>query len=231
MSDLARAHAGHPLPLTRNHLYALGALSLSLAVLSFLVGLQLGRGDAVPTVAAAPPGLITDEVRTGALEVLLARVEQANASESALRFPEELPHSDPRPVPVDPSQVPVEGAPAGEPAPVEPVAVPLDLPAEARPGSASVAGAASVAPTVDQVPAGGWAIQVGEFPAEADAARNVETLQAAGLAAYKVVSLVGGQTRWRVRIGGFDSKATATADLGAIASKAGAAEPAVVPAP
>jgi cell division septation protein DedD len=227
MSDVARASAGHPLPITRNHLYALGALSLSLAVLSFLVGLQVGRGNGAPAAAPPPPGLITEEIRSGTLEVLLARVEQAHAAESALRFPEELPQSEPRVTGPDPAVL------AGE-VPAEPVAPPvptLDLPAEARPGSAAVDGVAAVEPTVEELPAGGWAVQVGEYSTEADAVRNVETLKAAGLAAYRIVALVGGETRWRVRIGGFDSKASATANAGAVGAQAGATEPVVVPAP
>lgn len=224
MSDVARASAGHPLPLTRNHLYALGALSLSLAVLSFLVGLQLGRGDTVAPVAPPPPGLITEEVRSGALEVLLARVESAHAAETTLRFPEELPHAEPPPAIPDPAADPT--------APVEPPPPPvLDLPAEARPGSASVSGTPTVVASTNDLPAGGWAIQVGEYTSEADAGRNVETLRAAGLAAYPIVALVGGETRWRVRIGGFDSKASATANASTIGAQAGAAEPVVVPAP
>ncbi|MFN7147693.1 MAG: SPOR domain-containing protein, partial [Myxococcota bacterium] len=77
----------------------------------------------------------------------------------------------------------------------------------------------------------GWAIQVAQHADEGDAARNVETLRAAGLEAYRVVALVGGETVWRVRVGGYSSKEVATAAAPGVGSKAGASSTTVTPAP
>jgi cell division septation protein DedD len=217
----------HQLPLTRNHLYALGALSLALAVLSFFVGFQTGRGQVVAPPAPAVARFVRDEVADGDLEVLLGRVEQATVGETPLGFPAELPRAEPAPVVPPPlAEGEVAAPPPVAPPPVNP------FPAEARPGAASLAaGAATTAPSMGDIPAGGWSIQVGEQIAEPDAVRQVETLQAAGLAAYKVVALVDGATVWRVRIGGYSSKETATAALPAVSSKAGAAKATVTRAP
>lgn len=216
------------LPLTRNHLYALGALSLALALLSFFVGFQTGRGQVIASPTPTVTRFVPNEVATGDLEVLLARVEQATVGDTTLGFPAELPRTDVPPVVVAP--VLGEGGVLVEP-PVPPPE-PNPFPVEARPGGASLApGEPEVVPSTTDLPTSPWAIQVGEQAVESDADRHVETLQAAGLAAYKVVALVGGKTMWRVRIGGYSSKDAATAALSGVSSKAGVAEPTVTRAP
>lgn len=215
------------LPLTRNHLYALGTLSLALAVLSFFVGFQTGRGKVVAPPAPAVARFIPNEVADGDLEVLLARVEEATVGDTPLGFPSELPHTEV--APVVPPVIGEGGIVVEAPPPPPP---PNPFPTEARPGTVSLAaGAAVVSPSQGDIPTSGWSIQVGEQAAEPDADRQVETLQAAGLAAYKVVALVDGATVWRVRIGGYSSKDTATAALPGVSSKAGAAKTTVTRAP
>lgn len=222
MQESTRPRATHQLPLTRNHLYAMGALSLALALLAFFVGLSLGRGKAAPPAPAPEARFLSEEARTGELELLLTKVEQARAADEALAFPAELPKSEPPPPPLDPA------APLPEPAPPPPNPFPPD----ARPGGAQLAAAPVVTPTVDEgVPTSGWAVEVAQHADEADAARNVETLRAAGLAAYRVVALSGGRAVWRVRVGGYKSKDAATAVTAAVASKAGVASATVTPAP
>lgn len=222
-----RPRATQQLPLTRNHLYALGALSVALAVLSFFVGFQTGRGK---VVAPPPPPIarfVPDEVAQGDLEVLLAGVEQATAGDVPLGFPDELPRTE---VPVVPP-TPLEGAAVGAPVPAAPPA-PNPFPAEARPGTIALTGGGGVVtPPAADMPTSGWAIQVAEHAVEADADRYVETLQQAGLSAYKAVALVEGRSVWRVRVGGYASKDGATAALSAVSSKAGAAKATVTPAP
>ncbi len=221
MQDSPRPRATNQLPLTRNHLYAMGALSLALALLAFFVGFSLGRGKAAAPPPAPASTFVPEEVRTGDLEVLLAKVEQANAGDAALGFPAELPRTEPPPPPVDPTAPPVEPTPPPNP-----------FPAESRPGTAALGGPPVATPTVDEgVPTSGWAVEVAEHTSEADASRYVETLRAAGLEAYRVVALVGGKTVWRVRIGGYSSKDAATAAVPAVASKAGASSATVTPAP
>ncbi|MDP2309270.1 MAG: SPOR domain-containing protein [Pseudomonadota bacterium] len=224
--------APHPaganqLPLSRNHLYALGTLSVALAVLSFFVGFQAGRGQVVAPSAPAVARFVPDEVAAGDLEVLLAGVEQANVGEAPLGFPAELPRTD----------MALVAPPAlGEGGVLVPVVAPPPppnpFPAEARPGLVEVgADAPTVAPSKGDIPTSGWSIQVAEQPLEEDALRQVETLQAAGLSAYKVVALVNGASVWRIRIGGYSSKDTATAALAGVSSKAGAAGATVTRAP
>ncbi|MFZ5475943.1 MAG: SPOR domain-containing protein [Myxococcota bacterium] len=226
--DASRPHPALPsspdrqLQLTRNHLFALGALALSLAVLAFFVGMQLGKTTA-PPVAAAPPvaPLVGEEARTGDLEVLLAKVEQAGVKTDPLAFPAELPVTVTPPAPIDPAATPVEPAPpAPDPFP--------DVPRE---GSATVAAGPATAGVVDGVPADGWAIQVASRDGEADAQALVETLRAAGLAAYRVVALVDGQSTWRVRVGGYRTKDAAAAALGEVSGRAGSGDAVVTPAP
>ena len=210
--------ANHQLPLTRNHLYALGALALSSAVLAFFVGFSLGRAGG--TVGAEPvvmTRLVTEEARTGDLEVLLARVEESSGTEMTMGFPAELPRTEvppPPPVPL------AEGETAP---PVEPVsAPPAPFPAESRPGAASLGATAGVAPdATGNIPTTGWSIQVSEHASEADALQEVASLSAADMPAYSVVALVEGKVRWRVRIGGYANKDAANAAIPAVVAKAG----------
>lgn len=227
MQDSTRPRATNQLPLTRNHLYAMGALSLALALLAFFVGFSLGRGKAAaPPPVSAESRFLSEEARTGNLEVLLSKVEQARGVEEAMAFPSELPKSDPPPAPVDPNAPPPTE-------PVEPPPPPPNpFPPEARPGGAQLTTAPVATPTVgEDVPTSGWAVEVAEHAVEDDAARNVETLRAAGLSAYRVVAIVGGRTVWRVRVGGYGGKEAATAAMPAVASKAGVTDVKVTPAP
>jgi cell division septation protein DedD len=219
--DASRPRADRQLQLTRNHLFALGAVSLSLAVLAFFVGMQVGKTQAPPAPALPPVApLVGEEARTGDLEVLLAKVEQANKPNDPLAFPGELPKTDAPPAPVDPTAAVVEAPPPVDPFPDAP-----------REGSATVAAGMSASAVVDGVPSGGWAIQVGTRDVEADAQALVETLRAAGLDAYRVVALVDGKPTWRVRVGGYASKDGTTAALAEVSGRAGAGDATVTPAP
>lgn len=226
MATVSIARPERELVLTRGHLFALGALSLALAVLSFFVGLQLGRTDAPVAPAPAVEPLVREEVRGGDLEVLLARVEAASRPHAELTFPEKLEESDPIPPPVDPA-APVDAA-----AVVAPPVDPFPDDANPRVGAATVAGVVSApAPVAHEIPAGKWAVQVASRPDEADAAFLVDTLRAAGLKAYRVPALVDGQALWRVRVGGYNSKEGATAALGEVSARAGSTEALVTQAP
>lgn len=228
MATVSIARPERELVLTRGHLFALGALSLALAVLSFFVGLQLGRTDAPIATAPAVDPLVREEVRGGDLEVLLARVEAASRPHAELTFPEKLEESDLIPPPVDPS-APVDPAVA---AVVAPPVDPFPDDATPRVGEAMVAGVVRApAPVEQQIPAGKWAVQVASRPDEADASVLVDTLRAAGLQAYRVPALVDGQALWRVRVGGYNSKEGATAALGEVSARAGTTDAVVTQAP
>lgn len=165
--------------LTRGHLLALGALSATLAVLTFLLGIEVGRKRADAPVASEPAGLVPEEVANGQMEELISKVEAGRGQ-------------------------------------------PLDFP------SAIVAPPAAGA---DGVPTSGWAIQVGEFPDEAGAQALVEKLRAASLPAYKIAAVVEGHPLHRVRVSGFGSKDSATAESARVAKAAEVSEGVVVPAP
>jgi len=77
------------IPLTRGHLFALGAMSVALACLSFFLGITVaerGRPAAEPVNGVVP--LVAAEVREGTLEMLLARVSEQQGAD--VSFPSEL---------------------------------------------------------------------------------------------------------------------------------------------
>lgn len=227
MPEVTSARAG-TLTITRAHLTALAVLSIALASLAFIVGFEAGRSQArVVEPAAQIQPLIGEEARTGNLEALLARVEEARGGSTSLTFPSELPATAP---PVEP---PV--GPDGAPLPPAPEVAPPDpFPDAQRPGSASVAAAPSHISSLSPDPnvaQGGWAVQVATRASEAEAAALVETLRAAGVEAYRIVTLVDGVAAWRVRVGGFASKEAAVAALPDVGRAAGADAATVTKAP
>lgn len=76
------------LTLTRGHLLALGALSLALAVLSFFLGVEVGRQQAPPPPVVELPGLVAKDVAEGNLEELLSKAEEKQGQ--PLDFPKAL---------------------------------------------------------------------------------------------------------------------------------------------
>lgn len=169
------------IPLTRGHLYALGAMSMALGFLAFFVGLAVGqRAPETPPAEARILPLVAAEVESGSLEALLARVSEVQGA--ALSFPSEL-------------------------------------------------GATGPSASIDGVPTGGWSVQVGQYPQVDGAERLVAQLREAGLPAYRVAAIVDGKRLHRVRVSGYSSRESAAIDMAAVASRAGASTPSVVPAP
>lgn len=199
MSDLARNRNGKQIWITKGHLAALAVASFFIALLAFLVGVQVGRSGAeVRSEAVASAPSLPDASQEDALEALLREVEYARGAvapdgtlktpEAELTFPEAL-GAQIRPEPPAPeeAEVPVvaEVGPPLDGAPVPP------------------------APTDDVVPSTGWAVQVASYPTAEEAEFSVEAFRTEGLAAYRVGALVDGRTWYRVRIGGFDTRAAA----------------------
>ena len=192
-----RSRANRQIWITRSHLVALGMATCCIALLAFLVGLQVGRAQAAAAevVAEAPLPLTPDVSKEVALEALLREVEVARSSvgvvpgaESDLTFPNLQ----------------------------EPVRPVLKLPADgagvARPTRVAAApGSAPEAPKVKApaAPVGAWSVQIASHPSPDEADAVIATLQETGHEAYRVAALVDGQTWYRVRVGGFDSKARA----------------------
>lgn len=222
MSELPRpARTNGQLTLTRGHLYAFGAMALTLAILAFFVGLQVGRGPVAPAQGPVVRALLDEEARTGDLETLLMRVESSRAPEG-LVFPRELPTSAP---PLPP--LPAEGEEPVAPPPVDPVVAPDAAPE----GEATLAPSVAAPSTSDAVPTHGWAIQVAVRADAADADRLVATLREAELDAYRVEALVDGRSEHRVRVGGYATEAAATAALPEVRGRAGASTATVAHAP
>jgi cell division septation protein DedD len=191
MNDGVRNRSDRQIWITRGHLGALAVTTASVALLTFLVGVQVGRRTA-PEVAGteSQSGLLPDAAAHASLELLLREVELAQASvdptgqpHSALSFPSVLgkgttaaPTSD------EPEVATVSIAPTDGDAP---------RPPQNRP------------------PIDGWSVQVGSHPTQIAADAELSRLQEDGHEAYRVAALVDGQTWYRVRIGGFASQAKA----------------------
>lgn len=77
-----------PLTLTRGHILALGALALALAVLTFFLGVEVGRRDVPPPPPAPPAGLVPDEVKNGQIEELISKAESKQGA--PVDFPKAL---------------------------------------------------------------------------------------------------------------------------------------------
>ena len=167
--------------LTRGHLFALGSMSVALAVLAFFLGFSVavrGRPTGGNPSTVAP--LVADEVNRGSLEALLARV--ADLHSGGLAFPSELESGD--------TNVSANG-----------------------------------------VPAGGWAIQVAEYPDRESADSLVVELRATSLTAYRVAAIVNGHRVQRVRVSGFSTREAAMSELESVGSRSGSVTASVVPAP
>lgn len=223
MPELPRPpRATGQLPLTKAHLFAMGALSLAMSALTFFIGLQLGRGTTPTEEAPQVVALLDEEARTGDLETLLMRVEASRPAET-LVFPEVLPKSAP---PLPP--LPQEGE---EPPPAPPPPDPVVMPADPPTGTAELPPGAGTPAASDGVPTTGWSIQVGTRADPTEARQVVETLRAAGLDAYHVSALVDGRAEHRVRVGGYASESAATAALPEIRGRAGTSTATVTHAP
>jgi cell division septation protein DedD len=238
MRDTSTTPRKATLALTRAHLFALGALSVALAVMAFFVGQETGQTQVrvVETPDDRRP-LVGAEARTGDLEALLATVEKNRALTPPMEFPTALPEPKVLPTPgEEPTAVGADGtvaqvAPTTPAAPTPPPENPL--PDAQRLGKAVVAAAPpAAAPAVDSpVPKGGWAIEVATLPNEADAAAQATALRAKNLAAYHIVGLVDGKSIWKVRVGGYGTREAATAAVADVRARSGATAPLVTKAP
>ncbi|MDP6946485.1 MAG: SPOR domain-containing protein [Myxococcota bacterium] len=197
MPDLV--HARREIWITRGHLMALGTATFFIAVLAFFIGIQVGRSQTEAPEVRADAALVPDGDRQDALEALLREVEAAQNDGPELAFNETLAENNAPEPPVE--------APAADPAATE---VP---PADAPPPPPPV-------PKDAPMPKGGWAIQVASYDTVADADTRVQQLKSRGLSGYRVGALIRGKQWYRVRIGGYNSKAeaeTAQAEAEAIA--------------
>lgn len=191
MNDGARTRSDRQIWITRGHLGALAVTTASIALLTFLVGVQVGQRTAPEVVApAAPTGVLPDADAQASLELLLREVELSQASvdptgraHTPLSFPAVLGQGE-------------TATPAADEAPMATVSI---APAAGEPPR----------PPENRPPVDGWSIQLSSHPTQAEADAQLSALQEDGHEAYRVAALVDGQTWYRVRIGGFASRAKA----------------------
>lgn len=182
--------------ITQSHLAALSVVFVSIASLTFLLGMQVGKlgGVEVEVEARAPftpAPLAEDRLEAMLREVELARAVLAPANDADLRFPEALTGA------ADVSPVAGAGDADGESSDTV-TAQPL---ADARPAAPATPGG--------DVPTSGWSIQVSTTRNIETARRHRDDLIEAGWPAYVVSSFVDGQSWYRVRVGGFADAAEA----------------------
>ncbi len=203
MPGLSRVRPESEATLTRTRLWVLVGVAVCMSVTTFILGLQVGRRD-LPT-AALPPrdALISEEARTGNLELLLQKVS-ATEKEAHLDFPQALAISTPLAPPAElgPDGLPL---PVAEPAPAAAVLTPPD-PKEGA-GSIALQGGTDL---LGVAPADGYAVQVAATD-RAHAQALVTELASKGVDAYVIDAVVDGQAERRVRVGGYASEAAATA--------------------
>lgn len=193
MPETSRARSNRQIWITRGHLAALAISTASLAMLTFFLGVRVGRGT-VPSTQdlAVQATLLPNADSQASLELLLREVELAQAS-------------------LDPT---------GQPQTDVEYTELLRTSATATPAAASLpTGTVSIAandtshprPPTFTPPESGWSVQVSSTPLVAAADQQVAGLIAAGHRAYRVDALVDGQNWYRVRVGGFDTRDEADA--------------------
>ena len=215
MRDVSKLRGEREIWITRGHLWALAVTTLCIGLLSFFVGLLVGRSEWLrPEPAQDNTALVSPALEVDALDEFLARVEEAatkDAPEEVLTFPGMLPGGEVE----EPPEEHIDDPPLqtivkpGREQPVPPVKTPV----------------------TSTLPKGGWAIQVGSYTTEGEADARMEEVSARGVECYKVSAVVDGITRHRLRVGGFRTRQDATDALGSISDKAGAPDAIVVRAP
>ena len=180
---------GREIWITRGHLAALGTATLAIALLAFVVGIQVGRNQTEAPLASDPESLLPNPDREDALEALLREVEAAQAAAPSLAFPETL----------------SEGI-----APQTPPAVETEEPpTKVRPASTAKQAPPPDPPKSAPVPSSGWSVQIASYDAAIDADARVAKLQERGLKAYRVTALIRGLNWYRVKVGAYPSKDSA----------------------
>lgn len=222
MPELSRVRPESETSLTRGRLYILVAVSICMSATTFVLGRQIGRQE-MPA-APLPPrdALISEEARTGNLELLLQKVS-LTGKETHLAFPADLPQSPP------PPPAPVMG-PDGLPLPTaaalpaaEVLAPPLQKEGEAQ---ITTLGGTDV---LGVPPLDGFSVQVAVTDT-AGARTLLGELATKGVDGYAIDAIVDGQPERRVRVGGYTSEEAATAALPGLQEVVGGS-PSVVKAP
>ena len=196
MANLRRPPQDGEIRITQSHLAALAVVFVSIASLTFLLGMQVGklggvRVEVEDSVPYTPDPLAEDRLESMLREVELARATLAPANDSDLRFPEALTGTSN-------VQLPASGASPDDAEADKVTAAPL---ADARPAAPTAADEA--------LPTTGWSVQISTTRDIDTARQHRDNLIEAGWPAYVVSSFVDGQSWYRVRVGGFPDAAEA----------------------
>ncbi len=215
MRDLATRTRQREIWITQGHLWALALVMFFIGVLAFFVGLYFGRSQAaVPDVEPSSQALVSAEVQGDALDELLARLESLEVDDpqdGALTFPGTLSEGEVFPAPqpeLEPEQEPSVVLP-GRDAPEPP------------------AGGA----TGGKVPSSGWSVQIASYVTVEEADAHLAELAELGIDGYRQAAMVRGDTRHRVRVGGYGSRAAASHAREELVVKLGVPDAIVVQAP
>ena len=201
--------------ITRSHLLALAVTTGCIALLSFFLGVSVGRssgGDGASGSGAAP--LVPDVGQQENLEAVLRQAAHKQENSTDFSFQDDLPTEQVGELP--PETPPAEvGATSNAAAPVPAPSAPV----------------VAIEPPSGAVPSGGYAVQVGAYGSAAGADTRVTELTEAGLKAYRVTAMVDGHKAWQVRIGGFSTEAAAKEALPGLRAQLGISDLKPTPAP
>ncbi len=191
MSNLMRERRGRDLWISRSHLYAYGVGVLALVGLAFGVGVWVGeRRVEHPTVALSS---LAEQTPDGELVELLARVDAAAAPDGGvheLTFPDAL---------------------AGR------GGAPSLVPAEEPSSTLRVEGDGVVPPERGDVPPRGeWTLTAASVPERSEAERIAASLRERKFEAWVAPERLDGETRYRVGVGGWRTRAEAERALEAM---------------
>lgn len=198
-------------------------LVLAVSLLSFTLGVMVGR-------RGAPPQVVLPPVETPA-RIPVAKDGAAPASDSQsapgeatmqarpgenLTFYEALPKGDQAPLGSGINHPPEEKKPAPVATEAAPAPIPAPAPAKSAPAPAVASKPAPAAPAAEPAAvaktatSGAYVVQVASFPLLSDAQALKERLAKKGYSAYTQEADLGAKGVWhRVYVGPFDDSATA----------------------
>jgi hypothetical protein len=215
MRELAHKPGQREIWITQGHLWALALVMFFIGVLAFFVGLLYGRSQVgVPEDQTTVVTLVPAEVEGDALDELLARLESLQVDDpqdGALSFPGTLPEGEAFPLPVEQIEAPPEAA--------------VVLPGRDAPEPPDVG------PEAGAVPSSGYAVQLASYVSVEEADAHLARLSELDIDGYRQAAMVRGETRHRVRVGGYRSRDAAVRGREDLVDQLGIADAIVVSAP
>ena len=184
---------------SRSQIFAIGVITLALVVCTFALGYK--AGSTKPAIAANhTTSILPNPDEHASLEELIREIESTNAIPAKdYIFHEEL----------------------------ETQRLPLGMNTDAQYlEKTTLTSDHNLNPpkpelTKLKVPTSGWSIQVGSFPSLEEAEEHIADLTEKNVEAYYVVALINNQNWYRVRVGGYNSRAIAEKSLSSLSAQLG----------